>query len=81
MIIPRSHDIIKDVKGLLAVVVQGDVEDTVAISISIDELILKVLHVNLVDWAHKRQGLKSTKRNLEAGLLLRFDTKLINDVD
>ena len=81
MIIPRSHDIIGDVKGLLVVVVQGDVEDTVAIPISIDEFILKALHVKLVDWAYKRQDPKSTKQNLEAGLLLRLDTKLINEVD
>ena len=48
------------------VVVQGDVEDTIIVSVSIDELILKALHINFIDGAHKRQRSKLTKQNLEA---------------
>ena len=62
-------------------VVQGDLEDTIVVSVSIDEFILKALHIKLIDGAHKRQCSKSKKQNLEAQLLLRLHAKLINDVD
>ena len=63
------------------VVVLSNIEDTIVVLVSIDKLILKALHVSLVDGAYKREYTKSTKRNLEAQLLLWLHMKLINDDD
>ena len=68
-IIQIAHDI----KCLRLVVVDGDIQHPVAVTIARDELVLQPLHINLVDGPHKRQGTKLTKGNAESGLGLRLD--------
>ena len=57
-----------DVKSLRLVVVDGDIQHPVAVTIACDELILQPLYINLVDGPHKRQGTKPTERNPETRL-------------
>ena len=70
---PGIIHVARDVKCLHLVVVDGDIQHPVAVTIACDELILQPLHINLVDEPHKRQGTKPTERNAETRLGLRLD--------
>ena len=70
---PGIKDVARDVKQLCLVVVDGDIQHLVAVTIAYDELILQPLHINLVDGPHKRQSTKPTEGNLETRLGLRLD--------
>ena len=70
---PRIKDVARDVKRLRLVVVDGDIQHPVAVTIACDELILQPLHINLVDGPHKRQSTKPIERDLETRLGLWLD--------
>ena len=70
---PGIKHVARDVKCLRLVVVDGDIQHSIAVTIACDELILQPLHINLVDGPHKRQGTKPTEGNLETRLGLRLD--------
>ena len=54
---PRMRDVIRVLERIVLVVVHGNIEDIVAIPISINKLILELLYINLVDRMHKKQSL------------------------
>ena len=66
-------DVARDFKQLRLVVVDGDIQHPVAVTIAYDELILQPLHINLFDGLHKWQSTKPTKGNLETRLGHRLD--------
>ena len=63
---PGIIHVARDIKCLRLVVVDGNIQHPVAITIARDELVLQLLHINLVDGPHKRQGTKPTKGNAES---------------
>ena len=75
--VPKAASGIKhvacDVKCLRLVIVDGDIQHPVAVTIACDERILQPLHINLVDGLHKRQGTKPTEGNPETRLGLWLD--------
>ena len=76
---PGIIHVARDIKCLCPVVVDGDIQHSIAVTIARDELVLQPLHINLVDGPHKRQGTKPTKGNAESGLGLRLDAQAVND--
>ena len=70
---PGIKHVARDVKCLCLVVVDGDIQHLVTVTIACDELILQPLHINLVDVPHKRQGTKPTEGNPETRLGLWLD--------
>ena len=58
---PGIIHVARDIKCLHLVVVDGDIQHPVTVTIARDELVLQPLHINLVDGPHKRQGAKLTR--------------------
>ena len=65
---PRIKDVARDVKRLRLVVVDGDIQHSIAVTIACNKLFLQPLHINLVDGPHKRQSTKLTEGNLKTRL-------------
>ena len=62
-----------DVQLFYLVVVHQDIQHPIAITIAGDEVILQLLHINLIDGPHKCQSTKPTEGDLETRVGLRLD--------
>ena len=75
---PGINDVVRDIQEFALVVVHGNIEDSIAISVIIDKLVRKALHINLIDWPYiEGEGLQTI--DPQSQLLLRLDAQAAND--
>ena len=75
---PGGINIFSDIQHLIMVVVDGDIQRTVAVAISGDEFVLKSLHIYLIDRSNKRQSSHATERYTHSRLCHWLDAKYVD---
>ena len=53
-IAPKIRDFIRDFERMVLIVIHSNVEDSIALSISIEKIVIEPMHINFVDGSYKK---------------------------
>jgi hypothetical protein len=76
---PGGRDVLRDLQDVVLVVVDGNIENTVTISVPRNEFVLQPLDIQLVDGPNEWQVPQAAEEDAKSRLLKRQNTEAIDD--